>query len=104
MRKLGGKGRIGLFAAYPNQPENLITLEQSLETQVIAGTVNSVTEQILALREEIGSFGTLVYTGIDWADKKLGMRSMELMADKVMPMVNSALASEDRELDAKLAI
>ena len=104
MRKLGGKGRIGLFAAYPNQPENLITLEQSLETQVIAGTVNSVTDQILALREEIGSFGTLVYTGIDWADKKLGMRSMELMADKVMPMVNSALVSEDRELDAKLAV
>ena len=93
-----------LFAAYPDQPENLITLEQSLETQVIAGTVNSVTDQILALREEIGSFGTLVYTGIDWADKYLGMRSMELMANKVMPKVNSALASEDRKLDAMLAV
>ena len=104
MRKLGGKGRIGLFAAYPDQPENLITLEQSLETQVIAGTVNSVTDQILALRQEIGSFGTLVYTGIDWADKKLGIKSMELMADKVIPAVNAALVSEERELDAKLAV
>ena len=104
MRKLGGKGRIGLFAAYPDQPENLITLEQSLETQVIAGTVNSVTDQILALRLEIGSFGTLVYTGIDWADKKLGIKSMELMADKVIPAVNAALVSEERELDAKLAV
>ena len=104
MRKLGGKGRIGLFAAYPEQPENQITLEQSLETQVIAGTVESVTDQILALRQEVGNFGTLVYTGIDWADNNLGKRSMELMAEKVLPKVNEALRAEDQELDAMLAV
>ncbi len=91
MTKLGGGGRIGLFARYPDQPEDRITLRQSLDTQVIAGTVDSVVDQILALREEIGSFGTLVYTGLDWADEALGRRSMRLMAEEVMPRVNAAL-------------
>ena len=43
---------------------------------VIASTVNSVVEQILAYREKVGPFGT---------------RSMELMAEKVMPKLNAAL-------------
>lgn len=91
MKKLGGGGRLGLFGAYPDQPEKDITLEQSLETQVIAGTPDSVADQILALREEVGNFGTIVYTGLDWADKTLGIRSMELMAEQVMPRINAAL-------------
>ena len=88
MKKLGGGGRIGLFGITPDQPVEKITLEQSLHTQVIAGTVNSVVEQIIALREEVGPFGTLVYTGLDWADKKLAQRSMVLMAEEVLPRVN----------------
>ena len=91
MKKLSGGGRLGLFATYPDQPEDEITLEQSLKTQVIAGTPDSVAEQVLALREEIGDFGTLVYTGLDWANKDLGVRSMELMANQVMPKVNAAI-------------
>jgi alkanesulfonate monooxygenase SsuD/methylene tetrahydromethanopterin reductase-like flavin-dependent oxidoreductase (luciferase family) len=63
-------------------------LQQSLDTQVIAGTVESVVEQILQLREEIGPFGTLVYTGLDWADKELAQRSMVLMAEEVIPRIN----------------
>ena len=88
MKKLGGGGRLGLFGVTPNQPVEEITLEQSLHTQVIAGTVNSVVEQIIGLREEVGPFGTLVYTGLDWADKKLSQRSMVLMAEEVLPRVN----------------
>lgn len=99
MSKLSGGGKIGLFGTYPDQPESEITLEQSLETQVIAGTVDSVVDQILKLREEIGEFGTLVYTGIDWVDADLGKRSMVLMAEEVMPRINSALKDRERELN-----
>jgi alkanesulfonate monooxygenase SsuD/methylene tetrahydromethanopterin reductase-like flavin-dependent oxidoreductase (luciferase family) len=91
MKKLGGGGRLGLFGTHPDQPEDQITLQQSLDTQVIAGTVESVVDQLLAFRDEIGPFGTLVYTGLDWADKKLAQRSMVLMAEDVMPRVNAAL-------------
>ena len=51
--------------------------------------MGSVADQILKLREKTGPFGTLVYAGHDWADKKLGRRSMELMATKVMPRINT---------------
>ena len=68
-----------------------VSVAHSLETQVIAGTVPSVVDQILALREEIGPFGTLLYTGHDWRDTALGKRSMVLMAEQVMPRVNEVL-------------
>jgi alkanesulfonate monooxygenase SsuD/methylene tetrahydromethanopterin reductase-like flavin-dependent oxidoreductase (luciferase family) len=101
MRKLRHGGRIGLFAAYPDQPEDRITVEQSLETQVIAGTVDDVVEQILELRETVGPFGTLHYVGVDWADRALGERSLVLMAEQVMPKVNAALAKEEAALVEK---
>jgi hypothetical protein len=51
-----------------------------------------VVDQILALREQTGDFGELVYAGMDWVDPKLEKRSMQLMAEEVMPRVNAAIA------------
>jgi hypothetical protein len=53
--------------------------------------VNRVVDRILQLHEQVGDFGTLLYCGKDWADPALGRKSMELMAEKVMPAVNAAL-------------
>ena len=102
MTKVRMAGAQQLFAAYPGQPDNQITLEQSLRTQVIAGTVDGVVEQILALREQIGPFGTLVYAGIDWADEALGRRSMELMAEQVIPRVNAAVQADEDAITARV--
>jgi alkanesulfonate monooxygenase SsuD/methylene tetrahydromethanopterin reductase-like flavin-dependent oxidoreductase (luciferase family) len=60
---------------------------------VISGTVNKVVDQILQFREQVGDFGELVYAGMDWVDPKLAKRSMELMANEVMPRVNKAIGS-----------
>ena len=57
------------------------------------GSVNRVVDGILALHEKIGDFGTLLYCGKDWADPALSRRSMELMAEKVMPAVNAAIGN-----------
>lgn len=103
MKKLSRGPKFLVFSAYPDQPENEITLRQSLDTQVIAGTVDSVTDQILALREQIGPFGTLYYTGIDWADATLGRRSLQLMAEQVLPRVNAAILDDERAIAAKVA-
>ena len=65
-----------------------------LKRRVIAGTVDGVVEQILHLRKTVGPFGTLLYTGHDWMDPALARRSMELMAEEVMPRVNAALQQE----------
>ena len=55
------------------------------------GGVDRIVDHILALRDEIGEFGELVYAGMDWLDPALARRSMELMATEVMPRVNKAI-------------
>jgi len=67
-----------------------------VDTLVMAGSVNKIVDDILAFREEVGDFGTLVYAGHDWVDPALGKRSMELMATEVMPRVNKALGETSR--------
>jgi len=59
---------------------------------VIWGSPQKVADELLAFREEIGDFGTLLYAGKDWVDPDLGRRSMVLMAEQVMPAVNAAIA------------
>jgi alkanesulfonate monooxygenase SsuD/methylene tetrahydromethanopterin reductase-like flavin-dependent oxidoreductase (luciferase family) len=92
VRKLVGfGGRGNLFKSDQNIPDSAITPEYVTEKLVIAGTVNSVVDQILAFQEQTGDFGALVYACHDWVDAELGKRSMELMAEKVMPAVNAAI-------------
>jgi alkanesulfonate monooxygenase SsuD/methylene tetrahydromethanopterin reductase-like flavin-dependent oxidoreductase (luciferase family) len=81
-----------VFKERRDQPDDEVTLDTVLDKLVIAGTVNEVVDQILTLREKVGDFGELVYAGMDWVDEKLGRRSMQLMAEEVMPRVNAAIA------------
>ncbi|WP_214103558.1 LLM class flavin-dependent oxidoreductase [Acrocarpospora catenulata] len=90
MRKIG---RLGLFKTHRDQPDEEITLDYVLDRLVITGTPESVAEQILAFREQTGDFGELVYAGLDWVDPQLARRSMELMAQKVMPAVNAGIGA-----------
>jgi alkanesulfonate monooxygenase SsuD/methylene tetrahydromethanopterin reductase-like flavin-dependent oxidoreductase (luciferase family) len=92
VRKLVGfGGRGNLFKLDQAQPDSEITPDSVTRKLVIAGTVNSVVDQILAFREKTGDFGTLYYACQDWVDPALGRRSMELMAEQVMPRVNAAI-------------
>ena len=90
-RKLIANGRLNIFKERPEMPDEAVTPKYITDKVVIAGTVNDVVEQILAYREFIGDFGTLVYAGHDWLDPALGRRSMQLMAEQVMPRVNRAI-------------
>ncbi len=92
MRKLIAAGRSNLFKHDPGMRDEEVTLDYVVDRLVIAGTVESVVEQILAFREQTGDFGTLVYAGHDWVDPALAGRSMTLMAEEVMPRLNEALA------------
>jgi alkanesulfonate monooxygenase SsuD/methylene tetrahydromethanopterin reductase-like flavin-dependent oxidoreductase (luciferase family) len=87
-------GKLEVFKATREQADADITLDYVLDSLVISGSVNRVVDQLLAVREKTGDFGTLVYCGHDWADRRLGKRSMELMATQVMPKVNEAIAHD----------
>ena len=92
VRKLvGAGGRGNLFKTDPDMPNEAITPDYVTQRLVLAGTVDSVVDQLLAFREQVGDFGTLLYAGHDWMDVALGRRSMQLMAEQVMPRVNAAI-------------
>ena len=80
-----------IFKKNMEEDDSHVTLDRLLDELVIAGTVDEVVDQILALRAQVGPFGEIVYAGMDLVDPALGRRSMELMAHEVMPRVNQAL-------------
>ena len=100
LTKLKRAGRANLFKASKDAPDDSVTLDGVVNDLVIAGTVNEVADQLLGFRESVGDFGTLLYCGIDWADPALARRSLELMAEKVMPAVNAALGPGARRASA----
>ncbi len=85
--KLAKGGALDVMRDFPGQPDSELSIRRCLERLVIAGTPQSVADQVLRFRDEVGAFGTLLYTGHDWADAALARRSMELMANEVLPRV-----------------
>jgi alkanesulfonate monooxygenase SsuD/methylene tetrahydromethanopterin reductase-like flavin-dependent oxidoreductase (luciferase family) len=80
-------GRRALFMIKPDpeMSDEALTVDAIKRAQVIAGTPNRVLDQLVALRDEAGHFGTLLMTGHDWDKPELWRRSMELLANDVMP-------------------
>ena len=92
LTKLKKANRHGVFKDYRDQPDDQITLDHVVDRLVIRGSAESVAEQILELREQIGDFGELVYANMDWMDERLARRSLQLMAEEVIPRVNRSLS------------
>ena len=101
--KLSAAGALDLLRDHPGQPDSALSLKRCIERLVIAGTAESVADQILAFRNEVGAFGTLLYTGHDWADPALARRSMELTANEVWPRIERAGLGTTLEVGAEKA-
>lgn len=91
-RNLARKGQasrgLALFKHDPSVPDEAVTDEYLVSQMVIAGTPNQVADRLAAFREHVGPFGRLLYCGHDWGgDAKAMRRSMELMAQKVLPQL-----------------
>jgi alkanesulfonate monooxygenase SsuD/methylene tetrahydromethanopterin reductase-like flavin-dependent oxidoreductase (luciferase family) len=98
LKKMMVSKRHAIFKTHERQDDAELTDDYMVDRLVISGTVDKVVDRILALREEVGDFGELVYAGMDWVDPVLARRSMELMAHEVMPRVNRAIgATASRE-------
>src|SRR6267378_1527908 len=90
-------GRQVIFKLRESEDDAAVTLERLLAELVLCGTVDKVVDQLLALRERSGDFGEIVYAGMDWVDPALARRSIELMANEVMPRVNKAVGGAANE-------
>ncbi|MEX2128254.1 MAG: LLM class flavin-dependent oxidoreductase [Xanthobacteraceae bacterium] len=91
--KLIRGGRADLFKTHREQPDHEVTVDFICDQLIIWGSPNKVTDELLAAREQIGDFGTLLYAGKDWRDRDLARRSMVLMAERVLPAINAAVRS-----------
>ena len=60
-------------------------VDDALDTMVIAGSADTVLDKLIAFRDEVGHFGTLVSTGHDWDDADLWRGLMRALAEDVMP-------------------
>ena len=96
LTKRRSAGGVEIFKHDLSLLDAAVTVEYVLDRLVICGSVASVVDQLLAFRETVGDFGTLLYCGHDWAEPKLARRSMELMAEQVMPAVNAAIGAASR--------
>ncbi|MGR3624426.1 LLM class flavin-dependent oxidoreductase [Pseudophaeobacter sp.] len=96
LTKLRSGGRLNLFKEDQNMDDDDVTLDYVLDRLVIYGDPSSVAEQVLAFQEQTGPFGKLVYAGQDWTDYELGRRSMILMAEQVLPKINTALGAGEQ--------
>ena len=70
-------------------------LDYFMDEVVVAGDPEEVTRQLIALRHQLGDFGTLVLVAHDWDDKQRWLDSLELFAHEVVPAVNRQLGGRE---------
>ena len=87
-----GRGALHMVKPDPAMSDDATTVEKITRSQVICGTPDRVLDQLVALREEVGHFGTLLATSHDWDQPQLWKDSMRLLAQDVMPRFNRAIA------------
>ena len=68
-----------------------------VDSFVIRGDAQTVTNQLLEFHNQVGGFGTLLMTAHDWTDKARMRQSMELMATEVMPSINKILPTSNTD-------
>ena len=66
---------------------------KAIEKCVIAGTVDTVIEQLIEMTNLLGPFGTLVSVGHDWDDTDRWSTSITRLASDVQPVVSQHMAT-----------
>ena len=85
LTKLATCGRGNQFKENASIPDSAVTHDVVLDDLGIWATPDKVADELLAFRQTIGDFGTLLYAGKDWTDPALAQRSMVLMKERVLP-------------------
>jgi alkanesulfonate monooxygenase SsuD/methylene tetrahydromethanopterin reductase-like flavin-dependent oxidoreductase (luciferase family) len=82
--------RVGLLVLLKPDPamtDEAATAEAITEGCVICGSPKTVLDKLVAFRDEVGPFGTLLMTGLDWGgpNEVWERQAMQLLAAEVMP-------------------
>lgn len=77
----------------PKMADEELSVEKIIDDLVIYGSPKTVVEKLIAFRETVGPFGTLLMAGMDWmgVNRAREQESMNLLADEVAPALRRAL-------------
>ena len=94
--------RVGLLVILkpqPDMPDAQATVKAITEECVIYGSPKTVLDKLVAFRERVGPFGTLLMTGLDWGGKNEDWEreSMRLLAHEVMPKLKQHVTAQAAE-------
>jgi alkanesulfonate monooxygenase SsuD/methylene tetrahydromethanopterin reductase-like flavin-dependent oxidoreductase (luciferase family) len=82
-------GRLVGLKSHPGQPDSEVTVESVIEARVIYGSPQTVAEKLVTFRQQVGPFGHVLVTGMDWSgpNREWEQESMQRLAEEVMPVV-----------------
>ena len=89
---LASVGILHILKPRPDMADEETTAEVLLNDRVIYGSPKTVLDKLVAFRDEVGPFGTLLMTGMDWggANGAWEREGMRLLAQEVMPQMAPA--------------
>ena len=83
----------------PEMSDEETTPEAMIQECVIYGAPKTVLDKLVALRERVGPFGTLLMTGLDWGgpNETWEREAMRLLAQEVMPNFRQHVTAQAAE-------
>jgi hypothetical protein len=84
---LGSVGLLSVLKPRPDMPDDEVTVQAITDECVIYGSPKTVLDKLVAFREQVGPFGTLLMTGLDWGgpNESWERQSMQILAADVIP-------------------
>ena len=94
--------RVGLLSVMkprPDMSDQEATVEAIIEGCTLYGSPRTMLDKLVAFREEVGPFDTLLMTGVDWLgpNEAWERQSMQLMAEDVMPRFRQHVLAQAAE-------
>jgi alkanesulfonate monooxygenase SsuD/methylene tetrahydromethanopterin reductase-like flavin-dependent oxidoreductase (luciferase family) len=92
-------GRLGALKTRPDMRDDEVTIDTFLEQRLILGSPETVLNELLSLRRQVGPFGTLILSCVDWEGRNAAWEteSWTLLANEVMPALREQAAFIDAE-------
>jgi alkanesulfonate monooxygenase SsuD/methylene tetrahydromethanopterin reductase-like flavin-dependent oxidoreductase (luciferase family) len=83
----------------PQMSDEACTPEAIMDECLIHGSPRTVVDKLVAYRERVGPFGTLLKIGVDWGgpNEAWDREAMRLLAHEVMPKFRQHVQAEAAE-------
>jgi alkanesulfonate monooxygenase SsuD/methylene tetrahydromethanopterin reductase-like flavin-dependent oxidoreductase (luciferase family) len=90
-------GLLSILKPQPDMPDEQATVDAITRECVLYGSPKTLVDKLVAFRERVGPFETLLVTGLDWGGPNAAWEreSMRLIADEVMPKFRQHVMATD---------